>query len=280
MSHRLNVRVSVLLPVLSVAAAGSVACSGGSQQMVNLVDGSVSDGAADALVLDGVARGSLRMAVPAYFAPGPQWQRLIAGAPTVGIVVFNPNSGPGTATVPGYTSVIAQARAAGIIVLGYVSTNYGQRAGTDVLADINKYYDLYAPSGIYLAEGPMQSDCATLESEYHGFTDAARQRDPKAYLAVGTNFCPTFIYFTDLMIQFARTWDEYQTYVSPPWMPANSPGRFCHIINSVPADSLAQALELAAHNGAGFVFATDGVDPNPWGSLPSYFDAELAGLRP
>jgi hypothetical protein len=283
MRHRMNVGVSVPLPILSLclAAAGASSCGGGSSQPVNLVDGGVPDAqGADALSLDGVPRGSMRLAVPAYFPPGPDWQRVIAGAPTVGIVIFNPNSGPGTATDPGYTSVIAQARAAGIVVLGYVSTAYGQRAAADVTADINKYYDLYAPSGIYLAEGPMQNDCATLEDEYHGFTNTALARDPHAYLAVGTNFCPTFIYFTDLMIEFARTWDEYQTYVSPSWMPANSPSRFCHIIDSVPPDSLGLALTMASHNGAGFVFATDGVEPNPWGALPSYFDEELATLRP
>src|SRR6185369_15648631 len=99
--------------------------------------------------------GTVRMAVPAYFVPGPDWQRLIAGAPVVGMIVFNPRSGPGLAKDPGYAQAITQAQAAGITVLGYVGTSYGMRREEDVVADITKYYELYAPSGIYFAEGPM-----------------------------------------------------------------------------------------------------------------------------
>jgi hypothetical protein len=220
------------------------------------------------------------MVVPAYFVPGPEWQRIIAGAPAVGMIVFNPDSGPGTATDPGYTQVIAQAQAAGITVLGYVSTNYGQRAEADVAADINRYYDLYTPSGIYLAEGPMDADCTPMEAMYHRLSDVVRTRDSGAYLAVGTRFCPTYIVFFDLMVQFARNWSEYQTdYAPPAWMPTNSPQRFAHFVHSVPGMDASAALSRAIGFGAGWVFVTDGMEPNPWGALPSYFDEELAALQ-
>jgi hypothetical protein len=176
--------------------------------------------------------------------------------------------------------VISQAQHAGITVLGYVSTNYGQRAEADVVADINHYYDFYTPSGIYLAEGPMETDCDAMEAMYHRLSDAARARDASAYLAVGTRFCPTYIFFFDLMVQFARNWTEYQTdYAPPSWMPANSPERFCHFVHTVPEGDASRALSLTITNGAGWVFVTDETDPNPWGMLPSYFDRELATLK-
>ena len=176
------------------------------------------------------------MAVPAYFdPPSPEWQRLIAGAPAVGMIVFNPESGPGTAADPAYTQVIAQAQAAGIVMVGYVATSYGARPEADVIADINRYYDFYTLSGIYFAEGPMDSDCTAMEAMYHRMSDAVRARDAQAYLAVGTRFCPTYITFFDMMVQFARNWPEYQTdYTPPSWMPANSPQRFVHFVHSVP----------------------------------------------
>ena len=71
------------------------------------------------------------------------------------MIVFNPESGPGTAADPAYTQVIAQAQAAGIVMVGYVATSYGARPEADVIADINRYYDFYTLSGIYFAEGPM-----------------------------------------------------------------------------------------------------------------------------
>ena len=111
--------------------------------------------------------------------PGADWQRIIAASDVVGMIIFNPNNGPGTTTDPAYTSAIAKARAAGILVLGYVATNYGKRAEADINADVNGYYDLYQPSGIYFAEGPMEADCTTLDPEYRRLTSLARMRDPQ-----------------------------------------------------------------------------------------------------
>ena len=52
-------------------------------------------------------------------------------------------------------------------MVGYVATSYGARPEADVIADINRYYDFYTLSGIYFAEGPMDTDCTAMEAEYH-----------------------------------------------------------------------------------------------------------------
>jgi hypothetical protein len=227
----------------------------------------------------GVSPGSVRMIVPAYFPPGPQWQRVIAAAPTVGMVIVNPASGPGTTTDPQLTQVIAQARTAGIIVLGYVATSYGQRPVADVIADVNGYADLYSLSGIYLAEGPMEADCSSLETQYQNVVAAAHARDANAIMAVGTHYCPTYVTFVDYMVEFAMSWSDYQSYVVPTWMPSGSRERFVHFISDVPPSDAGAAISRAIANGAGWVFATDQSEPNPWGQLPVYFDQELQAIR-
>ena len=277
-------RVERLCSVLVLlAAVGAVAsCSSGNQQQTDGGPGNVDARPFDISVDGAPPRpGSVKMAVPAYFdPPSPEWQRLIAGAPAVGMIVFTPESGPGTAADPAYTQVIAQAQAAGIVMVGYVATSYGARPEADVIADINHYYDFYTLSGIYFAEGPMDNDCTAMEPMYHRMADAVRARDAQAYLAVGTRFCPTYITFFDMMVQFARNWPEYQTdYAPPSWMPANSPQRFVHFVHSVPPSDASAALSRAVANGAGWVFITDQSDPNPWSVLPSYFSEELATMR-
>jgi hypothetical protein len=286
---------SIRACVTAAALAAAPACGGGGATSASHVvgadgaagseggaDGGASDAGPLAISVDapGVRPGTIHMAVPAYFYPGPDWQRLVAAAPTVGMIVFNPNSGPGTAADPNYTQAIMRAEAAGIIVLGYVATSYGQRAEADIVADIDAYYNLYpAVSGIYLAEGPTESDCPGLEDEYRRLVAAAQARDPRAYTAVGTRYCPTYTYFFDLTVQFARDWTEYQSYVPPSWMPANSPERFCHFVNGVPVSAASAALSRAVANGAGWVFVTDEVDPNPWAGLPTYFDDEVRAVQ-
>ena len=164
-------------------------------------------------------------------------------------------------------------------MLGYVSTQYGARAEADIDADVNGYYALYSPSGIYFAEGPTADTCDTLQAEYQRLTALAQSHDSKAYLAIGTRFCPTFITFSDLMVEFAETYSMYQGYSSPSWMPGNSPERFCHFVSEVPDANASQVLSRAIGLGAGWVFTTDGTAPNPWGALPSYFDQEVTALR-
>ena len=241
--------------------------------------GGPTDGPPIVLDAGAVSPGTVRMVVPAYWDPDDQWQRIIADAPTVGMIIFNPDNGPGTVTKSAYTAAIAQAQQAGIIVLGYVSTQYGARAEGDIDADVNGYYTLYSPSGIYFAEGPTADTCDTLQAEYQRLTTLAQSHDPKAYLAIGTRFCPTFITFSDLMVEFAETYSMYQGYSSPSWMPGNSPERFCHFVSEVPDADASQVLSRAIGLGAGWVFTTDGTAPNPWGALPSYFDQEVTALR-
>ena len=243
--------------------------------------GSSANADALAIHIDGgaVHRGTVHLVVPAYYTPGPDWDRIIAASDVVGMIIFNPNNGPGMTTDPAYMPAIAKAQAAGIRVLGYVATNYGQRAEADINADVNAYYDLYKPSGIYFAEGPMEADCTTLDPEYRRLTSLARSRAQGTFVAIGMRFCPTFITFSDLMVEFAEDWTTYQSYKVPDWMPAASPDRFCQFINSVPSDQASHALSTAVSYGAGWVFATDGVYPNPWAALPSYFDQELTAIR-
>jgi len=44
----------------------------------------------------------------------------------VKIAIINPNSGPGSSVDQAYVSQTARSKAAGITIVGYVSTNYGK----------------------------------------------------------------------------------------------------------------------------------------------------------
>jgi hypothetical protein len=266
--------------VFALLAAGSVASSqlgcgdnlpAGRQLPVTQDDAGTpaGDGA-----VSPAAAGLPRLMVPAYFYPGAEWDRLIAAAPAVGMVIANPADGPGAGDAV-YQEVIGRAQQAGVAVLGYVATSYGQRASADVLQDIQAYFDLYHPSGIYLSEGPMQADCAAMEQTFLGYAQAARARDPRAYVALGTRYCPSYIYFSDIIVLFARQQAEYDSFQPGDWMPGRSADRFAHLVVEVPGDQLEATLRRAQSLGAGWVYVTDDTLPNPWDTLAGYFDREL-----
>jgi hypothetical protein len=231
--------------------------------------------ASDGPALPTAGASASRMFVPAYVYPGAEWDRLIAAVPTVGIIVANPADGPGAIVDSTYLDAMARARQAGIMVLGYVTTAYGQRASADVLLDINAYYDLYRPSGIFLSEGPMDTDCDAMESTFLAYANAARARDSQAFIALGTRLCASYVYFTDLMVLFSAQLGIYDAFQPAAWMPARSPERFAHLVSEVPGEAMEATLGRAHALGAGWIYVTDDVLPNPWDTLPSYFDREV-----
>ncbi|KAF1029743.1 MAG: hypothetical protein GAK40_00343 [Burkholderia plantarii] len=120
-----------------------------------------------------VAGGSAQAAdlvVPAYFYPSgtgaTAWSTLATNAASVPITaIVNPNSGPGTAVDPAYTSAIAKVRAAGGKVIAYVHTSYGSRSLSDVTADINRYLAYYTVDGFFIDE--MANDSTTAHVQYY-----------------------------------------------------------------------------------------------------------------
>ena len=74
--------------------------------------------------------------------------------------IMNPNSGPSNAVNADYTAAVGAFRAAGGKVVGYVSTQYGARDESAVLADVNAYKNFYTIDGIFLDE--MHNIAATL----------------------------------------------------------------------------------------------------------------------
>jgi len=90
-----SMRVGRIVGVALGTVTALAACSSGSLQPDAGV--SSSPDARFDIGIDGAQPrpGTVRMAVPAYFSPpSAQWQHLIASAPTVGMIVFNPDSGP------------------------------------------------------------------------------------------------------------------------------------------------------------------------------------------
>ena len=74
--------------------------------------------------------------VPAYPWSSTFWTRAINSKPAPGVMILNvTGTGAGTAAVPHFQSLVKRAEKAGITVLGYSSTEYGQRPAAQVEAD-------------------------------------------------------------------------------------------------------------------------------------------------
>lgn len=230
----------------------------------------------------GAAGTPQRIAVPSYFYPGALWGRLIVAAPTVGLAIINPDSGPGAVPNADYVAQVAKARAAGITVLGYVYTGYGNRAQSAVLADIGRYYSWYGVDGVFLDEA--STDCARLPYYRALHADIkSRGGAAKVVLNPGTQTNECYMAAADILLTFENTYAVYNSgYSAPAWVRNYPADRFWHLVYATGnAAQMQRAISLSKSRNAGWVYVTPDKLPNPWDTLPaqSYWSAELTAVR-
>ena len=96
-----------------------------------------------------------KIIAPTYFWPGATgvpdgWSRVVLAATYISTVLLNPDSGPGQQQVQAFVDVTQQSQAAGVKVLGYVDSAYGNRAVDDVLSEIDTYSAWYQVDGFFI----------------------------------------------------------------------------------------------------------------------------------
>ncbi len=219
---------------------------------------------------------SQKVAIPSYFYPGALWTKLENGAPTVGLAIINPNSGPGASRDPLYAAEIQRARAKGILVLGYVHTSYGARAIATVKAEINKYYSWYGINGIFFDEA--STNCAQ-KPYYQTLRNYVKAKNAAAKVVInpGTNIPECYITTADILLNFEDTYSAYLAWKPSGWEVKYPASRFWHLVIATPYSKLSSAITLSKNRRAGWVYVTPDVLPNPWDTLPpsTYWTTEL-----
>jgi hypothetical protein len=222
--------------------------------------------------------------VPLYVAPGSEWDSLITAAANVQIIaIINPNSGPGTGPDSSYTSYMAKFKNAGIEMVGYVYTSYGERAISAVEADVNTYATKFPGlSGIFFDEASAEkSDVAfyTTATNYvlsksgyvHSILNPGVQPD-QGYFAAST----AIVLFEDTAANFKNA--DFDSWVTCAPTAAEQDDYKYHFagIAYAASQSTGAALITSFHNaGMGLVYVTDGAAGCcTYNDLVSYFAAE------
>jgi hypothetical protein len=244
----------------------------------------VTQGVSAASQPPGVSQ-SVRLAIPIDAdAPGI-WSQAIAGAPSVGIIILNPSSGPGESVKGTYEQLVGEAQAKGIHVLGYVDTQWanGKVSVQQAEASIDRYYAWYHVDGIMLDEANYSCDPAPL-----GFYTAlysyvkAKPAPGIVMLNPGEATGECYAAISDVLITFENDYASYLgDYVGGNWTAKYPASHFFHIVFDVPtAAGMQSVASLAGARGAGWLYVTNlnNSKGNPYSSLPSYYNQELAYL--
>jgi Spherulation-specific family 4 len=216
--------------------------------------------------------------VPLYSYPtASAWSSLIAAKnahPTVPVVaVVNPSSGPGGAVDSTYTTGINNLRAANVIVVGYVYTNYAGRAAATVQSEVDKWRSFYpAVNGIFFDE---MSNTPGNEGYYSALDMYARGRGFSYTVGnPGTDTTPSYVGTVNTIIVY----ESSGVAALPSWYTSYARGNFAVIPYNVP--SLDTTYVNTAKQSVGWIYLTNDNLPNPWDTLSSYFSSLLDTLTP
>lgn len=220
----------------------------------------------------------LDLAIPAYFYPGDEWTRATATEP-VSVMIANAASGPGTAVDPAYTDAITAARAAGILVIGYVHTSYGDRDRGTVATDLDTWAALYDLDGYFIDEIPGEAECAFHTDYYKDVSRRALNNIPGGYIVVnpGTNTCGYFLTIADVVVLFEGVEADFLEWTPPDWSTSHPKQKFWTLVHG--ASGWEDSVAHARANNVGATYITDDVMPNPWDTLPTWWDELVAGVE-
>jgi hypothetical protein len=257
----------VLTVLAATAITLGVSASGSS--------GGGADGTGTGTVANGNARVCERLAVPAYFSP-PYWETAIHSKyPPMDMILNVSGLGAGAAPVPGLQALAKQARAAGITILGYSSTDDGKRPAAQVETDVRHYAAWYGVRSIFLDRVSGKTPQVSYYSKLARYIHRAH-RGAQVWLNPGVYPNQSYMSIGDVVMVFEGTYASYLTAQVPGWVKHYAAGRFAHTIYATPGSVLAQALKLAQQRDAQHLYVTDLVGSNPYQGLPSYWTAEDA----
>jgi Spherulation-specific family 4 len=264
-----SIRLSFLLPAI-VFAAGLLGCSSHAA-VPNAPEFTQTVGANARRAYH--SPQTTGVVVPLYVRPGKLWDAVIAAklahAHVPFVIVANVKNGPGTAADSAYARFIQKAQMAGIDVLGYVYTKYGRRSATAIDADMARWQALYGTDGVFLDQmapnAPSYYQAATAYAHGHSLWFVMGNPGVNASGASG----PDVINFYERAGYPKLTFLRARAHLS------YGSGKWSYIAGAVPFD--AKKIRASA-KFVGYLYATDGKEPECYCRLPSYFDSLIALL--
>jgi hypothetical protein len=224
------------------------------------------------------ARHCRAVFVPAFFSPGSEWTQTVESKPPPSTMILDITStGAGSAPEPGFLAAVKQAQAAGVRVLGYASTDYGQRPAAAVEADVRHYRAWYGVTDTFL---DLAASGAGQLGYYRALAGVIRAVNPGATVWLNPGGYPDQGYMSvgNVVMVFEGPYASYRDLQVPSWAARYPAARFAHTIYATPASDLASAVSLSGSRGAGYVYVTDRSGANPYSGLPGYWSSENTAI--
>jgi len=211
------------------------------------------------------------MIIPLYADTGNEWKKVIHAKNTHKsvpiLVIINPNNGPSACPSHDYMKEIMNLKSAGIIILGYVSTNYTARNNGEVITDIDNWKRYYPDTdGIFFDE---MANIPGKENYYVNLTSYAKSLGFAITVGnPGINTLSSYVGTVDNLVIYEDTGFPNLSSLGG-WCTSHNKNHFSIISYGVNEINDSTIRNLSHH--VGYLFITNGTLPNPFTSLPPYF---------
>lgn len=195
------------------------------------------------------------------------------------LVVANPDDGPGPTDNSSYAAGLTELESAGITVIGYVPTDWGDDPIQMVESGILSFYTWYHPDGIYLDQMynlEYSSDGTFVPTYYSTLTAYVKTLGmTEVFGNSGTDVPYYFIGSVDTIGFFENSYEPSLSVIGH-WNDTYVKSNFAFFAYGVP--SLNPYYIAAASDDVAYLFLTNGQHPHPYNSLPAYFDQLVSDL--
>lgn len=218
---------------------------------------------------------------PSWWDPNQYlWDDLAQARQRVSIVaIINPNEGPGSGPPnPDYRRGMDELLSAGVVMVGYVPTEYGERPSEAVRLDVNLYADYFPVQGIFFDEVPTDP---TYLNRYRLLYEYARTFFPEGPVIFNYGTLPPQGYLDIGALNVVFEDEAAQWWLFDPsqaFLDFETSGILVHSASLQDMQAILQ--EVRTQQWAKYVYFTDDTPPNPWDSLPSYWEDLLNALAP
>lgn len=205
-----------------------------------------------------------------------RWDEVAAAVEKAEIwAIINPASGPGGPPNSDYVRGLADLRAAGVTMIGYVYTDYGNRDLATVKAEVDLYAEHFKSHGLV---GIFYDGVASSADKLSYYAELARYaKEEKGFSWVFLNPGTTIdeAYLThgvgDVIVIYEDNYANFLGHTFPEYVARYPASRFAILVWGVP--DLAAATEVLRRAARiGFVHCTDDTPPNEWDTLPAFWE--------
>lgn len=211
---------------------------------------------------------SKKIIIPLYFYDKSKWDE-VANYKEKEIVILNPSNGPGDEIDVNYQNLIEKLNKNGNMPIGYVYTKWGNRNIEEVKNDIDKWIKFYPGiKGFFIDEASENES----ELDYYKNLYLYIKSKGNFYIVLNPGVYPDKKYFdiSDNIVVFEDDFNKLNSDVC-----TENPSKSSIIVYDANKTQMENVLKYKCKN----FYVTDDTLPNPYDTLPSYFDEEIKLLK-